>query len=809
MLKTSLAGILKHTGVCLGFFICSVSVMAQCTVSGTINDSLNSPFPYSTVGLLKAKDSSIVKGTITGDNGHYSFVNVKPGTYLVKVDIMGYNPCYSSLIMADSLKEAVVPPIIIRNKITNLKEVSATALRPVIEFKGGNIVLNIENSILAQGNSIYDLLEHTPGVVMDGSNISLQGSSQVTILIDDKPLQLPATQLIQLLKGMPSENVERIEVLKNPPAKYDANGSGGFINIVSKKVKVYGFSGLIYGTYSQGIYMSAYGGLSLNYKTKHFTFYGNVNPEYGFDKGPTTLLENFYNAAGNTTLKTYDVNVDLNHVLVAKAGIDWNLDDKTSMGVRMDYEIDNDQSADNSTLSVTGVNNLGFDHNNNTITNPDNNPGYSYIFNAEHKFDTAGSSLSFNATYDNGTDYDQHNTSSYYYAADNTNVLTPFITYYNNAYTLNIYTARLDFRKVLKNSLEIETGIKYKYTGLNSFNQTSFYDSQTGQDTVYNMFTNTFNGSETNEAAYITIIKKTKYLTAGFAMRAENDILAEKSPAYNLDLTRQVFNLFPGVSIEYSKNPNHNFQLTFNHRTDRPDYGQLNPHVSISDQYSYDYGNPYLLPQYSNTAAFTYTFMGFLSNSISYSYITNYISEFQNQDNSNYVSYLGYTNVKTNNIYAYSLSANGDAAKWWSVNINGTASYVTYSGIFNNTVYTTNGFAYSGSIDNEFLLPGKLKLQAFAFFHGPGINGIIESKFWWRMNLFVKKSFCRDKLNVTAGVSDVFYTVRPGSSQNILGSDWNYSVLSDSRRFKISLSYNFGKTHLDASEEEEQPKKEK
>jgi iron complex outermembrane receptor protein len=809
MHKTSFAGIIKFTCIIAALGIYSISTIAQCTIKGRVTDSVNSPLPYSAVGLFRAKDTSLVKGTITGDNGSYSFTNIKPGAYIIKADVTGYTVCYSQAIKADSGKETIVPALIMKGKATNLSQVSATALRPVVEFKGGNIVLNIENSILAQGNSIYDLLEHTPGVIMDGNNITLQGSSQVTILIDDKPLQLPTTQLIQLLKGMPSENVEKIEVLKNPPAKYDANGSGGFINIVSKKVKLYGFSGLIYGTYSQGIYLSAYGGLSLNYKTKHFTFYGNINPEYGFDKGPTTLIEHFYGPSGTTILNTNDVNIDLNHVLVAKAGIDWSIDDKNNIGVRMDYEIDNDQSTDNSILSVTGVNNLGFDHNNNTITNPDNNPGYSYVINAEHKFDTAGSSLSFSGSYDNGTDYDQHSTASYYYAADNTPVLTPFITYYNNAYTLNIYTARVDFRKVLKNSLEIETGVKYKYTGLTSFNQTSFYDSQTGQDTVYNLFTNTFNGSETNEAAYFTIIKKTKYLTAGFALRAENDIVIEKSPGYNLDLTRQVFNLFPGVSLEYSKNPNHNFQLTFNHRTDRPDYGQLNPHISIADQYSYDYGNPYLLPQYSNTAAFTYTFMSFLSNSISYSYITNYISEFQNQDNSNYISYLGYTNVKSDNIYAYSLSANADATKWWSVNLNGTASYINYSGLFNNINYTTSGFSYSGSVDNEFLLPGKLKFQVFAFFHGPGVNGIIKSTFWWRMNLFIKKSFFNDKLNVTAGVTDIFHTVRPGSSQNILGSDWNYSVISDSRRFKISLSYNFGKTHIEASEEEEQPKKEK
>jgi hypothetical protein len=791
----------------LAVVTCSVTY-AQCTIQGNVTDSTKAPVPYAAVGLLNAKDSVVVKGTLTNDAGLYSFANVKVTTYLIKIDQPGYAVKYYGPVKPDSGEAKQLPDIMLRSSSKNLNEVSATAQRRVMEFKGGNVVLNVANSVLAQGNSVYDLLEHTPGVVIDNNSIILQGNSQVTIMIDEKPMQVPAAQFIQLLKGMPSENVERIEVLKNPPAKYDASGTGGFINIVSKKAHVYGLSGLIYGTASQGFYLSTYGGIQLNYKTRHFTFYGNINPEYNNDVTPNTLAEHFYSATGTTIFTTNDVNQDIGTALVAKAGIDWNIDSKNSIGIRTDYEVTNDQGSDNSVLSVSGLNSLGFDHNVNAITSPDNNPGISYVVNAEHKFDTAGSAISFSGTCDISNDYDQNNTSSYYYAADNSSVLSPFITYYNNAFNLNIYNCRLDLKKVFKNSLEFETGVKFQYMGLSSFNQSLFYDSKTGQDTVYSMYSNTFTGSETTEAGYVTVIKKTKYLTAGFGLRGENDILVEQSPAYGLDLTRQVFCLFPGMSLEYSKNPDNNFQLTFNRRVDRPDYGQLNPHVSINDQYNYYYGNPYLLPQYSNTFAFTYTFKGFLSSSVSYSHISDYMGEFNNQDNTTYIEYRGWTNINDNDIYAYSLYGSGDAAKWWSISLNGTASYITYGGVLNNVAYTTSGFSYSGAVDNEFLLPGKYKLQVFAFFHGPGVNGIIHSDFWWRGNIFIKRNFIHDKLNLTMGVTDIFHTVLPGSYQQILGSDWTYHEIADSRRFKVSISYSFGKNHIETDEDDMQPKKE-
>jgi iron complex outermembrane receptor protein len=269
--------------ILLLLFISTGAVFAQTSppaakISGALLDENGKPMDYATVSLLKARDSSIVKGTLSSETGKYTFDHVNSGAYIIKATVVGYQAVTKTLTVTDSASNLTVPALKMLPGTHTLNTVSIAASKPLIEHKIDRTIMNVENSVLAAGNSAMDILERAPGVSVDkDDNISLKGKQGVTVMINDKLTYLTSAQLATLLRSTDGTTIQSIEIITNPSAKYDAAGNSGIINIKLKKNKQAGTNGTVTAGTGYGAYGKDNENLTINHKEGNLNIFGSFS----------------------------------------------------------------------------------------------------------------------------------------------------------------------------------------------------------------------------------------------------------------------------------------------------------------------------------------------------------------------------------------------------------------------------------------------------------------------------------------------------------------------------------------------------
>lgn len=784
------------------FALFTISVIISCTgfaqsVRGNISDSAKTPVSFATLALLK-KDSSIYRGVLSDEKGDFLFERVAKGTYRLKVSALGYKTTISDTFYVDSAAD-IYMPFILRAEGTNLEEISVSAIRKPVEFKNGNITVNIEGSPLAAGNTAYDLLIKLPGVVVDNDVISISGRSGVKIFIDDRPQQVSGAQLVAMLKSMNSSAIDKIEILKNPPVKYDAAGSAGIINIKLKKVKLTGFSGSANAAYHQGFYISETIGLSLNYKAKKITFFSNFNMNgEGFRHVNTLHRAVTYNGE-KTNLNQHSNQSELSSYGSFSLGADWFINEKNTIGFKAE---DNPGSSQNVRVGTNNISDTSLGYN--RLDFKGSVPNYwnylNYNLNAEHLFDTNGTKLKFNADY-YGPFYDFYggDYANYFYT-NGAQLLPPSIFKNNNTITFSTLSSRLDFEKKMKN-IFLEAGIKENHQLMESDFSLRYQNPQTGDYITDSAYTNKFRYRENIAAAYLNLSGTIKKYNWQAGLRGEATDVNTLSKTNGVHYNRQYSNLFPTASLGYNPNDKNNFQLAYNNRINRPDYNSFNPYRQFfGNLLSYSMGNPYLLPEYSNTIDLSHTWHGKISNSFSYSRVTHFIYNNMQQNNADKTSSNMAGNLNNSETFAYSLYLQQDIFKWWTSTLNFSAYHFSFSGPMNGTYYSSAAFAAYGYLSEQLLLPKNTKAEVSALYISPWLSGINHFKSRYSVNFAIRKTFMRDKFNFSIGIDDIFFSMGQRNSVYVTGQEYNVRVTHDSRRFVTSLTYSFGKIKVQKRE---------
>lgn len=248
-------------------------------VSGSLLNEQGKPMDYATVSLIRVTDSTVVKGALSNDNGVYTFDNIRSGKYLVKASVVGYQKAMTTpFTVPESAATVTAPALSMRVGSTELKGVTITASKPLIERKIDRTVMNVENSVLAAGNTALEILEKAPGVTVDkDDNISLKGKQGVTVMINDKLTYLSAAQLATLLRSTDGNTIKSIEIITNPSAKYDAAGNSGIINIKLKKNSQSGTNGSITVGVARGAFWRDNTSLNLNHKEGNLNVFGTFS----------------------------------------------------------------------------------------------------------------------------------------------------------------------------------------------------------------------------------------------------------------------------------------------------------------------------------------------------------------------------------------------------------------------------------------------------------------------------------------------------------------------------------------------------
>jgi hypothetical protein len=785
-------------------------LFSQVKISGVISDPEGRPLPFIPIGLQTLPDSNIIKGTMTDETGHYTILVDNYGTYILQIKAIEFKEKRSVEIILDSLSgQIMTQDFQLELDSKSLEEVSVSTIRRVVEFSNGNIIVNIENSPLAKGNTIYDLLSKLPGVSIDNNTIQLNGKSGVILMIDGRVQYITNTQLLNMLKSMNAETVEKIELLKNPPVKYDASGTSGMINIKTKKTKTRGYSGALYTSCSQGIYGRSATGLTLNYKAEKISLFTDINYNYGiygenekFDKKISydTLTTEF-----NSTNNLKDIDKGLNY----KIGADWSINEKNLLGFKVEGGPGAYLSSGSGRNNILLDNNLGFDHLNVSSYTPDKWYSSNYNVNGEHKFDTLGSNILFTSDYTQLTENNSSSIQNIFYDKNNQETLTANNYKSENKSSTGIFTSKLDFTKVYKSETSIEMGAKasiintsnrYLFERQNSFSGLYLKDTTLSNNYLYD---------EHTYAAYFNFIKSFDKINFQLGVRAENTNLKGSNVLKNFEIKKNYFNLFPNLSVEYMPSENNSFQLNINRRIDRPAYDVLSPFQVYQDQYKYFQGNPFLLPHYSNNIELTHNFKELLSQSITFSRIDNIALTYTKQNDSSKVTTETIKNMKYNNYYAYSLYIQYSPKSWWEVSANGVVSYTEYSGDVEGVPFKTSAFSYAPSVTNTFLAPKDTKIEVIALYNSPKNAGFVQIKSRWMVSLAIKKSFFKDKLDCSVGINDIFYSYIGRSGVDFNNQNWNYSASRDTRRLILAITYSFGKIkvnerEIDSSEEEKE-----
>ncbi|MBS1636173.1 MAG: TonB-dependent receptor [Bacteroidetes bacterium] len=793
----------KAIGTCLVllFLLCANSSFSQCAITAIVTDSLKAPVPFITVALLKV-DSSIYKGEITGANGEFCFSKIAAGQYRIKIAGLGYADYYSELINYDSTAPTItLNDIVLKKSGVNLDEVSVNAIKNPIEFKGGNITVNVEDSPLAVGNSVYDLLARLPGVMVEGDNISIQGKSGVKVYINDRVQQLSGAQLTNFLRSMSASVVEKIEVINNPPARYDAAGSAGIINIKTKRIKITGPSGGLNYTFSQGFYNTNNAGFSFNYKGKNVTFFSNTSLYEGLLHNQSNLLNHVTYDGATTTMDQKAHENDAGKFMTIDLGADWYINKKNTVGVKTEIVPGHAVRTYNGNTTMSD-NSLGYQQLSYNRPTTNNWLLCNYNLNAEHLFDTLGNSkLKFSADYygpynDDYTAYYQNRFTGF--SGAETMPDQTFRT--TNNLGINILAARLDFEKKFKHDLSIEAGIKQSNTSAQSDYTFENLNIATGQYVTDTVFTNRFKYNEQISAAYVSLDKTYKKFNFRAGLRGENTNIHTESITSSIKYSRQYANLFPTLSVDYNPTQNHSLSFAYNRRIDRPDYNAFNPFRSFTNILNSSVGNPYLMPTYDNNFNFTFVYKGSIYNNLSYAYLQHPLQNFTTQNDSTKEMVNHITNMKQLNIIRYNFFIRQEIKSWWTVSFLAGAYYIDYSGMVNGLNYAAKAIPWYTRLTNIFMVKKNTKVEVSGFYWSPWLGGTSVFQQRGGLSMALKQSFFNNSFNVAIALNDAFFTEQFRQKADFQNQKWSLYESNDSRRLNISLSYNFGKIKAEQRE---------
>ena len=768
-------------------------------VSGQLKDNNDKAIEYATIALFKAKDSVLVKSTLSEPDGKFSFDQPGYGTYQIRISAMGYSNYRTAIFELNANTNTVDLGAIKLVAVPNmLKEVSVTKAKAFVERKIDRTVVNVDALISNAGSTALDVLSKSPGVNVDQNGaISLKGKGGVNIFIDDKPAYLSGADLENYLRSLPSSALDQIEIMTNPPAKYDAAGNAGVINIKTKKSKVVGFNGGINLALNQGELSRSNNSFNFNYRKDKVNVFGNLS--YNLNNSFTDLDLNRTYKNENGSVKSYFNQNSYfkrhGNTFFLKTGMDYYQSEQTTWGV-----------------VVGAMNRISTQVNNNTsnLFNPSMQPDSIIVarnedkinfkngsvnLNMRHKFDGQGKELTFDAdyiVYDNQTDQTYYN---YSYFPDRS-LKYQDILRGDLPSNIDIYSLKTDYIHPLGKTIKLETGLKSSFTKTD--NIADYRNTVNNQTSIDYDKSNHFIYKEHINAAYLNMSREGKRLSFQAGLRLENTISNghQLGNAIKPDSSfkRTYTSLFPTFYLTYKLDTAGDNQLGLNYgrRIDRPYYQDLNPFFSPLDKFTYYVGNPFLKPAFTQSIELSHTYKNKFTTTFGYSRVKDDVNETIEIVNGTY--YSRPANVGRKTIMNVAVDGNFNLAKWLTLHL-----YAEFVNIKSSTDFYTGYLETNGSF---FRTTPNVQLTFSPTWSGE-LNYRYQSRIrdvqfiigaYSEAGLAVQKKLS-PKTTLKLALNDMFRgRVINGIINNLASTEANWKNKSDSRTAVLSFSYRFGKT---------------
>ncbi|NML40913.1 TonB-dependent receptor [Chitinophaga sp. G-6-1-13] len=782
-------------------------------VAGKVIRTGEQPVEFATITLLKAGDSSLVKGAIADINGKYEFEQIKQGKYLIAAAAVGMNRAYSKPFEVGA-SGVTVPALAMEAASKSLKAVDVTARKPFIEQKADKMVVNVESSITAAGGNAMEVLEKSPTINVDkDGNISMKGKGGVVIMIDGKPTNMTSQDVAELLKSMPASNLEQIELIANPSAKYDAAGNAGIINLKLKKNKSYGTNGNVNLGVSQGVRSRANGALNLNHRNEKVNIFGSYNYSYRRQEQELGVYRTMTNEG---RYQVFDQNTGTDQksdYQGGKIGMDYFISKNHTLGVMADLSR-RDRNMSSDAITKIGNGNLvdSILHTNSGESGRWQRGAYN--LNYRGILDSTGKELNIDLDYARITQ--KLNSSIFALNRDGADkaLLNSDTSRNGQPSSIEIKSAKIDYVHPLKGQAKLEAGAKVSF--VTTDNDARFDSLRTGSWIKDERRSNHFIYKENINAAYININKQFKKVFVQIGLRGEqthitgNSAFTQDQQAKEIRNDSSYFNLFPSAAMSYQLNKNNTLGLTYSRRIQRPDYEELNPFEFYLDRYTRIAGNPGLKPQYSNNFEVTHTFREFLTTSLAYTHTKDMMTKILEaavdpvSGDTSAIRYR-YQNVAKSDVFNLNISATVPITKWWTSFTTASLSHSMYETVVDKNNVKLSSFGFFGRTQQTFTITKDMSAEAVFFYVSPQLadEGLFRMKAMYGLDLGVQQKVLKGKGSVKLGVTDVFRTnYFRGQFENV-GRTTSIFNRWDSRQVRLSFNYRFGNSNVKAARNRE------
>ncbi len=772
-------------------FITQTYLNAQTSIKGKLQDNISGEGIGFANIVLYAKDSTMVKGVFSEDDGSFEFNRLSSGDYFITSSFVGYQNSSTSLFSLTEGETKILETMKIESASESLSEVTVTAQRPLMELKPDKMVFNVEGSVNASGNNALELLQKSPGVIVDNNeNVTVLGKTGVQVYIDGRPSPLTGDDLANYLKTLQSSEIDAIEIITNPSAKFDAEGNAGIINIKLKKNKKHGFNTSLNMGYSIGEKARYNGSISSNYRNKLVNLYATLGGYKGENWNETNLYREQFGqwfdnkGISNNSWQGYNV----------KFGSDFFINDKHTIGFLVNTNQSNYSDISNTRTPIGAIGNERIDS--------------VLVANTVNEGDRLNANFNINYQYkgenDKGLnidiDYGRYRMNSdefqpnYYKDNEEEETLTERIYRFETPKDIDIYTFKVDYEQPLgKNKLEIGA----KTALVETDNIFDFYNINNAIESIDIDRSNQFIYTENVNAVYANLNRQAGKFSIQLGLRleqtnSEGDLIAMK-PINDENVKRNYIDVFPSAGLSYQLNAKNTFQLSYSRRINRPSYEDLNPFESRLDELTFQKGNPFLNPEYTNSIQLSYSFNYALNTTFRFSHTSDLITRLVDTANET-ASFITWLNLADQYNYSINISSPLPIKKWWSTYTSITAYHQHNKADFGEgKIVDVKATSFNIYAQQTFMLPHDFAAELSGWYNSPSLwGGTFEMEDMYSIDFGVSKKLFKGKGKLKLSVSDIF------NSNNWRGES-NFGDLRmigngawDSQRFKVNFSYLFG-----------------